>query len=588
MKLSDYVIEKIADIGVKHVFMLPGGGAMHLNDSLGRSKRIDFICNIHEQASAIAADAYSQYTNNIGVCMVTTGPGSMNTLTGVAASWMDSIPLLVICGQVKMEDLSRGKGLRQLGFQEIDIDPIVKSFTKYAVTVTDPSDIRYHVEKAIWMAKSLRKGPSWLAIPLDIQASEIDPNNLKSFDPEKEGLMPAYDKNWVATLVKKTLNMLSNSVKPIILVGNGVRLAGARDNFIKMARLLKVPILTTWKALDFLAEDDPLYVGRPGLTAQRAANLSQQDSDWFLILGARMDMGQTAYNHKYLAPNAKRIMVDVDNNEIKKMNTEIHLPVPISADIFINEMIKQIEVKGINKKNWESWRNECINLKNKYPLVINEHWTYKDGVSIYAFLDTLSDEMKHGDVLAPGSSGMAIEVTMQAFKSKKGVRVFNSEGMGSMGFGISAALGGCLASNLKNTICIDGDGGFAMNTQELETIKRLKLPIKFFVLDNDGYASIRATQERYFQGRFYGSSKEGGMTLPSLKKISFAFGIKYFEILSSNEIKPMINKVLSGNYPTICKVVVSPQHRTEPRVKSSVNKAGKIETSPMQNMWPEL
>jgi acetolactate synthase-1/2/3 large subunit len=588
MKLSDYVIELIADSGVKHVFMLPGGGAMHLNDSLGNSKRLKFICNLHEQACAVAADAYSQYTNNIGVCLVTTGPGSTNTITGVAAAWMDSIPILVISGQVKRIDSARGKGVRQMGFQEIDIVSIVSSITKYAVTVIDPQEIRYHMEKALWLARNGRPGPCWIDIPLDVQAAQIDPEKLKVFDPEKEGLIQECNRQWLSEKVKETLQLLKLSSRPVILAGNGIRLAKAHKDFLLAARKLNVPVLTTWKALDFLPEDDPLFIGRPGLVAQRAANLAQQKSDWLLMLGARMDLGQTAYMHKYLAPNAKKIMVNIDENEIKKMQTRIDIPMPIDVGIFIREILLQLKDFRLDNNQWDDWWKQCRAWKIKYQVVLPEYWEYEDGVSIYALTEAIAETIQPGDLFAPGSSGAAGEVTMQCFKAKQGVQVFNSEGLGSMGFGIAAALGGCVASGGKRTVCVEGDGGFAMNTQELETIRRLKLPIKFFVLDNQGYASIRATQKTYFESRFYASSKEGGLTLPDIKKISQAHGISYIEMNSSKDIKSVTAKVFETDGAIICRVKVSPRQITAPRVTSRLLKDGSMETAPMEQMWPEL
>ena len=588
MKLSDYVVDVIAGTGVKHVFMLAGGGAMHLNDSLGRSKRLEYVCNLHEQACAIAAEAYGQYTNNLGVCMVTTGPGSTNTLTGVAAGWMDSTPMLIISGQVKRADLCHGKGVRQVGFQEINIVPVVQSFTKYVVTITEPDSIRYHMEKAIWLAQNGRPGPSWIDIPLDVQAADINPDALELFEPSEEKFESVLDKERLSEKVTETLDLLSESRKPVMLVGNGVRLGRAEEKFHELARKLNIPVLTTWKTLDFFDESDPLFIGRPGAVGQRAANFTQQKSDWLLMLGARMDMGQTAYMHKYLARGAKKIMVDIDENEINKMKTSIDIPIPVSSGDFINEMLTQLKTAEIDHGRWVEWWQQCRAWKKNYPVVLPEYREYEDGISIYALVESVSNAVEAGDLVVPGSSGACSEVTMQAFKSKKGIRVFNSEGMGPMGFGISAALGGCVASGGKRTISIDGDGGFAMNTQELETIRRLKLPIKFFVLDNDGYASIRATQKAYFDSRFYGSSKNGGLTLPDVKSIAKAYGIDYIKMESSSDINSVVATSLKMDGPVICRVNVSGRQVTAPRVISQQTEDGSMETAPMEEMWPPI
>jgi len=587
MKLSDYVMDVIADEGVKHVFMLPGGGAMHLNDSLGRSVRLEYICNLHEQACSIAAEAYGQYTNNLGVCMVTTGPGSTNAITGVAAGWMDSTPMLVVSGQVKRADLCHGKGTRQIGFQEINIVPVVQSITKYAVTVTEPESIRYHLEKSIWLAQNGRPGPSWLDIPLDVQAAEVQPNQMSGFKPEAEGIVPQPDREKLNAKVAETLKLLSQAERPVILVGNGVRLSRAEKHFMHLARRLNIPILTTWKALDLLTEDDPLFIGRPGAVGQRYANLAQQNSDWLLMLGARMDTGQTAYMHQYLARNAKKIMVDIDHFEINKMNTQIDVRCPYDAGVFINVMEHQLDEKPVEVPKWKKWWEQCLSWKEQFSMVLPEYWDYEDGVSTYVLLDILSDLMEPGDLFVPGSSGACSEVSMQTFKVKKGVRVFNSEGMGPMGFGISASLGGCIASENRRTVCVDGDGGFAMNTQELETIRRLKLPIKFFVLDNNGYASIRSTQKTYFEGRYFGSSPEGGLTLPKLQLIAHAYDIDFVNLKFNEDVSSVVENSFKSDKPVICRVEVSDKQATRPRVKSRKNEDGTMETAPMEEMWPE-
>jgi acetolactate synthase-1/2/3 large subunit len=444
------------------------------------------------------------------------------------------------------------------------------------------------MEKAIWLAQNGRPGPSWIDIPLDVQAADINPDALELFEPSEEKFESVLDKERLSEKVTETLDLLSESRKPVMLVGNGVRLGRAEEKFHELARKLNIPVLTTWKTLDFFDESDPLFIGRPGAVGQRAANFTQQKSDWLLMLGARMDMGQTAYMHKYLARGAKKIMVDIDENEINKMKTSIDIPIPVSSGDFINEMLTQLKTAEIDHGRWVEWWQQCRAWKKNYPVVLPEYREYEDGISIYALVESVSNAVEAGDLVVPGSSGACSEVTMQAFKSKKGIRVFNSEGMGPMGFGISAALGGCVASGGKRTISIDGDGGFAMNTQELETIRRLKLPIKFFVLDNDGYASIRATQKAYFDSRFYGSSKNGGLTLPDVKSIAKAYGIDYIKMESSSDINSVVATSLKMDGPVICRVNVSGRQVTAPRVISQQTEDGSMETAPMEEMWPPI
>ncbi len=584
MKLSDYVMERIADTGVKHVFMLPGGGAMHLNDSLGRCNRLEYIVNLHEQASAIAADAYSQYTNNLGVGMVTTGPGGTNTLTGVAAAWMDSIPLLIISGQVKQEDMATGRGVRQMGFQEIDIVSMVKPITKYAITITEPAEIRYHLEKAIWSAQNNRQGPCWLDIPLDVQAADIEPAELNGFQPPETKT----DKT-LATKISQLIEALKTAKRPVILAGNGIRSARVEDSFINLIKILQIPVLTTWKAMDFLADDHPLYAGRPGAIGQRGANFTQQNADCLITIGARLDFGQTAYNHANFAPQAQKIFIDIDQAELDKMNPPPELSICADAGDFIKEMLKQLtDSTVIASKLWSKWLKQTKIWQQKYPVVLPEYQKDTGYVNDYLLIDLLAREMTGNDLLIPGSSGACSERSMQAFKVKKGQRIFNSQGLGSMGFGLSAAIGGCIASGQKRTITIEGDGGFAMNLQELETVKRLNLPIKIFILNNQGYASIRNTQNNYFDGRCYASCTAGGLTLPDWEKIAKGFALPYQRLDNHKELLSKLKLILAETGPVVCEVQVAPNQQTAPRVTSRKTADGRMESTPMEDMAPLL
>jgi acetolactate synthase-1/2/3 large subunit len=387
---------------------------------------------------------------------------------------------------------------------------------------------------------------------------------------------------------KLTLESLRHSERPVILIGNGVRLAQSEQKMSLLAEKLKVPILTTWKALDLFEEHDPLFIGRPGAIAQRAANFAQQRSDWFLMIGARMDMGQTAYMHQYLASEATRIMVDVDEAEINKMDTDIEIKIVAGADQFINEVLVQLDARDVESEQWSEWLDQCRSWKKAYPVMLPEYLEVTEGVSLYALIDSLSEKVQQGDLVVPGSSGACSEVTMQGFRSKKGVRVLNSEGLGPMGFGISGALGACIASGKQRTICVDGDGGFAMNTQELETVKRLGLPIKFFVLDNGGYGSIRATQKASFESRYFASSPEGGLTLPDLEKVANTYNIPFSELNSTDKLGEALDSCWSIVGPSICRVRVSPRQVTAPRVRSRQTETGSMETAPMDDLWPPI
>lgn len=582
IKLSDYVFEFVANQGVRHVFLLPGGGCMHLVDSLGRNNRLEYIATLHEQAAAIAADAYSQHTNNLGVALVTTGPGGTNALTGVAASWLDSIPVLIVSGQVKRPDMMTGRSVRQMGFQEIDIVSMAKPITKYAVTITEPDTIRYHLEKAIWFAKNGRPGPVWIDIPLDVQAAMIDEPALVGFSPDPDPV-----NNDLAGQVRRAINLLRQSARPVILAGNGIRLANALAPFRQLIERLQIPVLATWKAADFLPDDHPLYTGRPGAVGQRGANFTQQNADWLLVIGARLDFGQTAYSHANFARAASKIIVDVDAAELGKIEPVPALAIQADAGDFIREMLRQL-VDYSPRGEWTDWLAQAKRWQSQYPVVSPEYLRQTEYVNDYVLIDILSDEMTADDLLVPGSSGACSERTMQAFKVKAGQRIFNSQGLGAMGFGLSAAIGGCIAGGRQRTVTIEGDGGFVMNIQELETVRRLNLPIKFFVLNNQGYASIRFSQDRYFDGRYVASDTGSGLTLPNWERIAGAFGLTYQRLNSHTTLRSQVRQALAATGPVLCEVIVSPDQPTAPRVSSRQRADGSMVSMPMEDLWPFL
>lgn len=583
IKLSDYVIKFVADLGVKHIFTMVGGGAMHLNDSLGHCPEIEFICNLHEQASAIAAEAYARVTNNIGVALVTSGPGGTNAITGVAGAWLDSIPCLFISGQVKRADLKKDTGVRQLGVQEIDIVSIVKTITKYAVTIIDPNTIRYHMEKAIYLAKSGRPGPVWIDIPLDVQAASINPENLQGFD--KKELDVPLDSLLLKEQVEKTIELLNKADRPIILAGNGIRLAGAQNDFLQLIERLNIPVLTTWPAMDIVPESFGLLVGRPGSVAPRGANFALQNSDWLLTIGARLDLVLTGYAPDKFAREAKKIVVDIDPTEIQKMRTLINLPICVNAKVFIDELLRQSE--KIKPKDRSMWLDKCKEWKIKYPVVLPEHRLQEGRVSVYFLTEILVEELFGNDIIVPGSAGSGIEIFLLTFKAKAGQRIFNTTALGAMGFGIPASIGACIASNRKRTICIDGDGGFQLNIQELETVARLNLPIKFFVLNNEGYASIRNSQQKYF-GRLTGADASSGMTLPNLIKVASAYGVTTARISDQKNLRQQVRNVLEIPGPVVCEVMALPDEARIPCISSKQLEDGSIVSMPIEDLWPYL
>lgn len=582
IKVSDYVINFISLLKAKHIFMLPGGGCMHLVDSVGKNKKLRYVACLHEQAASIAANGYAQYINDIGLILVTTGPGGTNAITGVAASWIDSTPLLVISGQVKRKDMLIDKGLRQMGVQEVDIISIVKPITKYAVTILEPESARYHLEKAVYIARQGRPGPVWIDIPLDVQAAVVTTKNLKGFNPVKEE--KKINKN-LKRQVSETITLLNNSERPVILAGAGIRLAGAEEEFLKLVRHLGVPVLTTWRLADILSEDDEVYFGRPGSIASRYANFIQQNSDFLLVIGARLDLPQTGFNHYNFARSARKVIVDIDEAELKKLKIKVDVPVISDAKDFLKEFLNKLNL--LKKKDRSMWFKQCVEWKKRYPVILPQYLKIGKYVNTYALVDVLSELLEKNDVIVPGSSGACSEITYQAFRVKKGQRVINSPGLGSMGFGLPQSIGVSLASK-KRTICILGDGGLQHNIQELETLRRLDLPIKIFVLNNNGYGSIRNTHKKFFGGRLVACDPSSGLTLPDTCRIAAAYGINTSRIYSQKDLKAEIVKILKTDGPYICDVMIDPDLQTAPRLSSAVKPNGSIVSKPLEDLWPFL
>jgi len=598
MKLSDYVISFVAEQGVKHVFLVVGGGAMHLNNSLAEQKGLIPVCNLHEQASAIAAENYSKATNDMGVCLVTTGPGATNAVTGVAGAWLDSTPTLFISGQVKRPDRAfdvnnNPLGMRQVGVQEVDIVSIVNPITKYAITVLEPNDIRYHLEKAIYLARTGRPGPVWIDIPLDVQAAPIDePAKLRTFDPSELASLEAnrLRPDDLKTQVNAILEKLNQSSRPLVLIGNGVRLSRAEAEMEQLLRLLDVPVEVTWLAIDLIADNDPLYVGRPGTIAQRGANFAIQNCDFLLSIGARLDRVVTGYSPEGFARAACKAMVDIDPTELHKMGSTIQFPICADAGEFMRAVLAQST--GLKKVDRTEWTQRCTAWRERYPLVLPEHKTPDSRVSVYNFAEVMSGVLNEGDFLISGSSGTGIELFLLAYRTKTRQRIFHTTALGAMGFGIPAAVGagivGASGAVNRNIVCVDGDGGFQFNIQELETISRLNLPVKFFVLNNDGYGSIRASQTAFFGGCRIGCDTATGQTLPDVRSVAEAYGIATDIILSQRNLAEDIQRVLSRPGPVVCDVNIVLDEVRQPRLSSVQLPDGSFVSKPLEDLWPFL
>lgn len=583
IKLSDYIFKFIKDKGIKHAFILPGGGAMHLIDSIGYSG-IDFVCMQHEQAAAIAAESYGQHTNDIGVVLVTSGPGATNAITGVTAGWIDSTPMFVISGQAKRSDLVGDRGVRQIGSQEVQIIDMIKPITKYAVQILEPNEIRYHMERAYYEARNGRPGPVWLDVPLDVQAAMVNEDEMPGFQPERT------KREDISPQLQQVMKLIEESKQPLILAGNGIKLAGAADLFYELITTLQMPAITTWKTIDMMGEDDELYVGHPGIMGDRGANLILQSADLLISIGSRLDTSITAFNEKRFAKCAKKVIVDIDANEIARMNMDMEMGMVCDARDFLNGLLKLITKKSerndFNHK-WTEWIARCHSIRNQFPVVTKDHRDSKEYVSAYYFIDILCKNLNNKDIIVPESSGGAGEITYQAFKIKKGQKMKNAAGLGSMGFGLPYAIGACLANDKRRTILINGDGAFQLNIQELETLMRLRLPVKIFIWNNGGYASIRAMQRNIFEGHYVASDEDSGFTLPDISKVASAYGFKTYQIRTNDEMDRLLPIILEEDQASICELFISPEETVSPRVKAIRMPDGSMQSSPLERMWPE-
>lgn len=586
IKVSDYVVEFIERLGVTHIFLISGGGCIHLIDSVGKAKRLQFVCNHHEQACAIAAEGYARISGKIGVCIVTTGPGGTNAVTGVMGAWLDSVPMLIISGQIRRETIGAGKKLRQLGDQEINIIDIVKPITKYAVMVMDPYDIRYHLEKAVYLATTGRQSPVWIDIPLDIQGAYIDERKLRKFNSSE--IKPPYetDKGKLKQLVSQVIDKLKSAQRPVIFVGNGVRYAGAVNELLALIKILKIPVLTGFAGMDIISPRNYYSAGKPGTIGQRAANFTLQNSDVLLIIGSRLNIRMIGFNFPSFARAAYKIMVDIDKAEMNKHTLKIDQKINYDAKDFIVEMINQLKVKFTHFQI-DDWVKRVQQWKKQYTVVLPEYWEEKKYVNPYCFIETLSQYIKPIDCLALANATASI-CTYQALDFPQGTRILTSSGSAPMGYGLPVAIGMCFARDEKKTICLEGDGSIQLNIQELQTVIHHKLPIKLFVYNNAGYVSIRLTQKGLFEGKLVATSIDSGLSWPNIIKIARAYGIATEKINNHSEMERKIKRVLSHKGPILCEIMVSPDQGFWPKAASMKLPDGSFISRPLEDMAPFL
>lgn len=576
IKVSDYIAKRLKEHGIEHFFMVSGGGAMHLNDSLGRA--IEYTANHHEQACSIAAEGYARVAQKIVAVNVTTGPGGLNCLNGLMGQWTDSVPVIYISGQVKFSTTMAScpeLKLRQLGDQEVDIISIVKPLTKYAVMVTEAKDIKYHIDRAIYKATHGRFGPVWLDVPMNIQGAQIDENELNEFMPPQE--------NKKAVDVSDILIRLQNAKRPLIVSGHGLRLAGQLDNFHQLVEKLDIPVVTTFNGFDIMPTDDKHFAGRIGTVGQRAGNFVLQNADVILFLGTRNNIRQVSYNWENFANKACKIVVDIDEAELKKPT--VKPDVAICADLadVVPALLQKAE-----KLNVPEWRDYCVKMKEKYSFEYTPEYQQKgDTIKVYHFVHELTKAMNENDILVAGN-GSACVCLHQVGVVKKGQRQFWNSGDASMGYDLPAAIGAYYQANGRNVVCLAGDGSIMMNLQELETMAYNNLPIKLFIINNAGYSSIRQTQRNFFAGHMTGCGADSGVGMPDFHKLAIGFGLKTVKISNSQTMTDEIKQVLAEKGPILCEVIVEKEYAFLPKLSSRKLDDGTMISPSLEDMFPFL
>ncbi len=562
MKLSDYVADFLKKQGIRHVFAVSGGASLHLIHSVDSTPGIDFVCPQHEQAGAMAADAYSRVTGNLGAAIATSGPGATNMVTGICCSYYDSVPVIYVTGQVSTFRMKSDTGVRQIGFQETDAVDICKSVTKYAVQVQHPQRIRYELEKACYLAKSGRPGPVLVDIPDNIQREQINLETLEPFVPENQ----IYDLDRLDEEIDQCIQFIKTAKRPIIILGWGVRLAKAEDEVVEFVNQLGFPVVSTWGVADLLPSVHPLAVGTFGTHGTRYANFAVQNADLVLSIGARLDTKATGSPINTFAREAKKIVVDIDLKELCKFSRfGLHIDVRIQADA--KEFLQAINQKivGISKIDISEWMKKISLWKERYPICLKEYYQQEE-VNPYVFVKALSKECAEGDTIFV-DTGCAVAWIMQAFEFKAEQRLYHDCNNTAMGWALPASIGACFALNKKPIICVTGDGSLQMNIQELATVLRYQLPIKIFLINNHGYSMIQQTQDQWLGGRYLASSVEGGLAFPDFVKVAEAYGYKTLSISKNRELHECIRETLTTEGPVFCNVEIRSEHRVIPQVK---------------------
>ena len=584
VKVSDYIADFLVEKGIKQVFSVVGGGAMHLNDSLGHNARLHTIYNHHEQASAIAAEGYARINNDIAVLCVTSGPGAINALNGVVGAYQDSIPMLVLSGQAKSTLCIKSSGLnvRTIGGQEVDIVPAVRhNMVKYSEMIMEPQKIRCFLEKAYHIATSGRPGPCWLDIPIDIQGAYIDTEDLQEYCVDEDAVSSQIENADMSVILER----VAQAKRPVLYAGNGIRLAGGIEIFAQLVEKLHIPVVTCWNSIDLIATDNPLYCGRGGNMGDRAGNFAVQNSDFLLCIGTRLGIYQVGWHVEKWAREAFTVVVDIDPEELKKKTMRADLPICADAKEFMQKLLEALPKLNSNPR--EAWLKQCNTWKGKYPVVRQEKYAECGNANAYAFLDMLSRSLPQNAITVV-ANGSASVMGSQAYYIKQGDRFIMNCAFSSMGYALPASIGVCQAAG-KDVVCIEGDGSIMMNLQELQTIVTNELPIKIFIINNNGYHQIRQTQDNMFHDGYVGMGPESGdLSFPDFSMMATAFKIPYFAIHANNELKNIIEQVLSYDGCAMCEVFVSTTQKFEPKSATKKLEDGTLISPPLEDMAPFL
>ena len=579
MRLADFVIEFLERKKIDTVFTVSGGGSIFLCDALYKAKKLKYVSCHHEQAVAYATESYARAKNKPGAAIVTTGPGGTNTTSGVACCWIDSVPSIFISGQVYLNQTIEKSGLRQVGVQEFDIINMVKPFTKYAVMVREPNEIKYHLEKAYHICAEGRPGPVWLDIPANIQNAEINEKKLKSYYPEKNII----NKSNLNKKIKKVADLFLKYDRPVLHIGHGVKISNGVKYLRKIIDKYHIPVALTWNASDLIESNHPSYIGRPGAFAERGSNFIIQNCNLYVSVGTRLPFMVTGYNSKDFARKAKKIMVDIDKKETNFSRVKLEEKINCDATYFLKTILKYLTKKAEPSNNWLKY---CKKVRKKYPIVLEKYKKQKKTINSYYFIDVLSDLLTNKDVIVT-DMGLSFVGTHQAFKIKKGQKLYTNSGHAPMGWGLPAAIGACYAEKKRRIICLVGEGGFQMNMQELATVMHNKLPIKIFIYNNGGYLTIKQTQQLGFNSRIMGSNSKSGLSFPDYEKIAQSHKIKYIKVKNGKNLKNKISNILNGNKAIICELILD--HNQEQMPKAINKRIGKKSVpTKLEDMYPFL